>query len=131
VAEIADAASVTVKTLFVYFRAKQDLVFADSARLDAIIGALQARQPGSTHAEVVAAVLMAEARAQGDPVAAEAGTGPTPQMRLHAARLVAIIKTLTAPEMRAPVAGLTPGQAATVLDRWLRAAARSVTPPLA
>jgi hypothetical protein len=39
VAEIADAANVSAKTLFVYFRSKEDLVFADSYLIDAILGA--------------------------------------------------------------------------------------------
>jgi AcrR family transcriptional regulator len=129
VAEIAGAADVSVKTSLVYFRAKEDLALADSALLDAIIGALQARQPGSTHAEVVAAVLMAEARAQGSPVTGleglHRGYGQSPAVQSG------LLRTLTVPEMRALAAGLTPGQAVTVLDRGLRAAARSVTPPLA
>jgi AcrR family transcriptional regulator len=164
VAEIADAANVSVKTLFVYFRSKEDLAFADNDLIDVLIAALAARPPGTSHAEAVAAALAAQVRAEGDPAAGlegfhrgygqsvalqagllrmwaeyedritafladEAGTGPTPRMRLYAAQLIAIARTLTAPEMRALVAGLPPEQAAAALERWLRAAARSVTPP--
>jgi AcrR family transcriptional regulator len=163
VAEIADAANVSVKTLFVYFRSKEDLVFADSYLIDAILGALRERPAGTTHAEAVAVLLMAEARAEGDPgtglegfhrgygdspalqsgllrmwagyedqitafLAAEAGTPATPQMRLQAAQLVAMVRTLTAPEMRAHVAGLGPAQALDALGQWLQEAAHSIHP---
>jgi hypothetical protein len=55
-------------------------------------------------------------------LAAEAGTSPTPAMRLHAVRLVGI--ALTAPETRALVAGLSPAKATAALEEWLREAAR-------
>ena len=164
VAEIADAANVSVKTLFVYFRAKEELAFADNQLIEEIIGAMAARKPGTTHAEAVAAELVAQVRAQGDPaagvegfhrgygqspaiqsgllrlwadyedrvtafLAAEAGTGPTPAMRLHAIQLVAIPRTLTSPEARALVDGLPPEKGRPALERWLRQAARSVTAP--
>jgi AcrR family transcriptional regulator len=164
VAQIADAANVSVKTLFVYFRAKEDLVFADNRFIDAIIDAMAERPPGVTPAGAIAARLAAEARAEGDLtaglegfhrgygqseavqpgllrmwagfedritafLAAEAGTGPTPDLRFHAAQLVAMLRTLTGPEMRAAVAGMTPGQATAVLERWLESAARSLRPP--
>lgn len=69
VAEIADAANISVKTLFVYFRSKEDLAFADNRLIDEIIAALAARPPGTTHAEAVAAELAAQIRAQADPAA--------------------------------------------------------------
>jgi AcrR family transcriptional regulator len=163
VAQIADAANVSVKTLFAYFRAKEDLVFADNHLIDAIIDAMAERPPGTTHAQAVAALLAAEARAQGDPtaglegfhrgygqsaavqpgllrmwadfedritafLAAEAGTGPTPDLRLQAAQLVAMLRTLTGPEMRAAIAGQSPGQAADHLDSWLQDAAATLGP---
>ncbi len=72
---------------------------------------------------------MAEARAQGSPVTGREGFhrgyGQSPAVQSG------LLRTPIAAEMRASVAGLTPGQAVTVPDRWLRAAARSVTPPLA
>jgi len=164
VAEIADAANVSVKTLFVYFRAKEELAFADNQLIDEILAAMAGRKPGTTHAEAVAAELAAQVRAQSDPVAglegfhrgygqspaiqsgllrlwsdyedrvtaflaAEAGTGPTPQMRLHAVQLVAIPRTLTSPEVRALVAGLPREKARAALERWLREAGRSVAAP--
>src|SRR5271170_5530856 len=69
VAEIADAANVSVKTLFVYFRAKEDLAFADNDLIDVLIAALTARPPGTSHAEAIAGALAAQARAQGDLIA--------------------------------------------------------------
>ena len=57
VAEIADAADVSVKTLFVYFRSKEDLAFADTGLLDALIDAVRHRASGTTYAQVVAEVL--------------------------------------------------------------------------
>jgi hypothetical protein len=51
--------------------------------------------------------------------AAEAGTAATPQMRLHAAQLVAIARTLTAPEMRNLVGAPSPAQAMAALAGWL------------
>jgi hypothetical protein len=61
-------------------------------------------------------------------LAAEAGTEPTPAMRLHAMQLVAIPRSLTSAEARALVARLPPAEAGAALEQWLRAAARSVRP---
>src|ERR1700753_2515235 len=41
VAEIADAANVSVKTVFVYFRSKQDLVFTDTSFFDLCVAAIE------------------------------------------------------------------------------------------
>jgi len=91
VAEIADAANVSVKTLFVYFRAKEDLAFADNRLIDEIIAALVARPPGTTHAEAVAAELVAQVRAEGDPAAGlegfQRGYGDSPAIRSGLLRL--------------------------------------------
>jgi AcrR family transcriptional regulator len=58
VAEIADAANVSVKTLFVYFRSKEDLVFTDTWLLDLCLDALRHRAPGTSHAETIAQALV-------------------------------------------------------------------------
>jgi hypothetical protein len=52
-------------------------------------------------------------------LAAEAGTDPAPRLRLRlqAAQLIATSRTLTAPELRALVAGLSPEQAVAALER--------------
>ena len=57
VAEIADAADISVKTLFVYFRSKEDLAFADTWLVDALAHELRHRPPGTSHAQAVGAVL--------------------------------------------------------------------------
>jgi AcrR family transcriptional regulator len=70
VAEIADAANVSVKTLFTYFRSKEDLVFQDNWLLDILLAELKARAPGTSPANVVAAALTAALR-QSEHVAAD------------------------------------------------------------
>jgi AcrR family transcriptional regulator len=58
VAEIADAANISVKTLFTYFASKEDLAFADDARLrDAITGAIAASPDGVAPVDAAAAEL--------------------------------------------------------------------------
>jgi AcrR family transcriptional regulator len=160
VAEIANAANVSVKTLFVYFRSKEDLVFTDTWLIDGLVAALENRPPGTTHAEAVAGMLVDAMAEQGagagiegfhrgygesealrgrmlrmwaeyeDRVtaflAAEAGTPATPDMRLHALRLVALVRSLTSPELRALVAGMEAAQAAAAIEEWVRAAARDL-----
>ena len=49
-------------------------------------------------------------------------------MRLHAAQLIALVRSLTAPEMRALVAGLSLAQALAAFGDWLYDAARSIRP---
>jgi AcrR family transcriptional regulator len=68
VAEIADAANVSVKTLFVYFRSKEDLVFDDDPLLDALVGALASRPAGTPAAVALANALLAQIRQQSDGV---------------------------------------------------------------
>jgi AcrR family transcriptional regulator len=61
VAQIADAADISVKTLFVYFRAKEELAFADTALIDAVLARLgdaadphpDARRVGEVLAEAI------------------------------------------------------------------------------
>jgi AcrR family transcriptional regulator len=64
VAEIADAANVSVKTLFVYFRSKEELVFSDYELLDLLIGALASRPPQTSPATAVAEALIERVRTQ-------------------------------------------------------------------
>lgn len=68
VAEIANAANVSVKTLFVYFRSKEDLVFTDTWLLDLCLDALRRRPPGTSPAEAVTHALIAVLRDGGQPV---------------------------------------------------------------
>lgn len=58
VAQIADAANVSVKTLFVYFRSKEDLAFTDTSLLDACVAAIEERPPGTSPAQAIAAALV-------------------------------------------------------------------------
>jgi AcrR family transcriptional regulator len=55
VAQIADAANVSVKTIFVYFRSKEDLAFSETPTLDEIVTVVRT-SPGSP-ADALAAVL--------------------------------------------------------------------------
>ncbi|HEU0164177.1 MAG TPA: helix-turn-helix domain-containing protein [Thermomicrobiales bacterium] len=58
VAEIADGANVSVKTLFTYFRSKEDLAFGEADWLiDAIVDDLRARDPGISPVDAVAGTL--------------------------------------------------------------------------
>jgi AcrR family transcriptional regulator len=57
VAQIADAANVSVKTLFVYFRSKEDLAFTDTSLLDLCVAAIERRGAGASPGDAVAAAL--------------------------------------------------------------------------
>src|ERR1700721_739069 len=53
VAEIADAANISVKTLFTYVRAKEELVFSDDPTiLDAVVAAVRNRAAGQPPLDV-------------------------------------------------------------------------------
>jgi AcrR family transcriptional regulator len=65
VAEIADAANVSVKTLFVYFRSKEDLAFADTSLIDAVVAALRDRGETTSRAGAVVGALIAAMEAEG------------------------------------------------------------------
>jgi AcrR family transcriptional regulator len=161
VAEIADAANVSVKTLFVYFRSKEDLVFTDTWLLDLCLDALRRRRPGTSPAEAVTDALIAVLRDGGQPVsegiegfhrgyggspalhsrllrmweeyedrittalAAEAGTAAAPAMRLQAIGIVGILRSLTSPEIRAAIAGLSPQDRLSYICDWLLTAGQA------
>jgi AcrR family transcriptional regulator len=62
VAEIADAANISVKTLFTYVRSKEELVFGDGPTvLDAVVAAVRDRKPGETPLVAAAKALLAAA----------------------------------------------------------------------
>jgi AcrR family transcriptional regulator len=161
VAEIADAANVSVKTLFVYFRSKEDLVFTDTWLLDLCLDALRRRPPGTGPGEAIVRALIDVLRDSGQTasegiegfhrgygssaalhsrllrmwedyedritaaLAAEAGSPATPAMRLKAIRLVGILRSLTYPEVRTAIAGLSPADSLAYVCDWLLAAGRS------
>jgi AcrR family transcriptional regulator len=59
VAEIAAAADISVKTLFTYFRSKEDLVFAGEERLLArLLGMVDERGPGQTPLQAIVAAIV-------------------------------------------------------------------------
>ncbi len=92
VAQIADAANVSVKTVFVYFRSKEDLVFTDTSLLDACVAAVGQRSPGVTHGQAVARALAARLHADGQPVAEgiegfHRGYGDSPALRSRLLRM--------------------------------------------
>jgi AcrR family transcriptional regulator len=69
VAEIADAANISVKTLFTYFRSKEDLAFGDENWLrDALLAAMARRPSGTTAADAVADELVTLLRTRGSDI---------------------------------------------------------------
>jgi AcrR family transcriptional regulator len=62
VAQIADAANVSVKTVFVYFRSKEDLAFTDTALLDQCVDAIEGRPAGVRPGQAVATALTTAVR---------------------------------------------------------------------
>src|ERR1700761_4037058 len=132
VAEIADAANVSVKTLFVYFRSKEDLAFADTTLIDTLVAAVRERPAGVTAAAAFGAALHrlidedesdleGYHRLVGDSVAlrsrllrmwsdsedaltAALAERPAPADRLLAMWLIAVVRSMTTPEVRTSVA---------------------------
>jgi AcrR family transcriptional regulator len=73
VAQIADAANISVKTLFTYVRSKEDLVFGDGPTvLDAVVAAVRDRKMGETPLVAAARALLVAA---GEPRARGADAG--------------------------------------------------------
>jgi AcrR family transcriptional regulator len=67
VAEIADAANISVKTLFTYIRSKEDLIFNDApTMLDQILAAVRERPAGASGLDAVIATMLAAARREPD-----------------------------------------------------------------
>ena len=59
VAEIADAANVSVKTVFTYVSAKEELIFRQQTVLDAVVRAVASRRLGQTPLVAAAQALLA------------------------------------------------------------------------
>lgn len=67
VAEIADAANISVKTLFTYFRSKEDLAFADEQGFrDELVRAVRTRPADRTPVQAVARLLEAQLEQNAD-----------------------------------------------------------------
>jgi AcrR family transcriptional regulator len=157
VAEIADAANISVKTLFTYVRAKEDLVFEDGPNLlDDLVAAVRDRAPGTTPEQAVVGALLRALHDEADLTGVEGfhrlTDSPAVQARLRrmwdetedaltaalaggdddlrvraghrltAARLIALVRTLTSQEIRLLVADAspTPEGRRRALERWLR-----------
>jgi AcrR family transcriptional regulator len=131
VAEIAAAANVSVKTMFVYFRSKEDLVFADNQLIDALVTAVRDRPAGSPPTSEIVRVLTAAIdpaqvieglqgfyRGYGQSLALESGLlrmwadfenqltavlGASPAARAHAMQLAGLVRLLTSDEVRLSV----------------------------
>jgi AcrR family transcriptional regulator len=88
VAEIADAANISVKTLFTYIGAKEELLFSGQPTvLDAIVGAVRNRRLGQTPLVAAGQALLAavDDRDRGlDPFLRAASSGPAARSRLRA-----------------------------------------------
>lgn len=88
VAEIADAANVSVKTLFTYVRSKEELLFGgEPTVLDAVVAAVGNRRVGQTPLVAAANALLAAAGDEDDSLEAfrrMAGAGPAARSRLRA-----------------------------------------------
>jgi AcrR family transcriptional regulator len=92
VAQIADAANVSVKTLFVYFRSKEDLAFTDTSLLDACAAAIEERPADRSPAQAVAATLVTLLREGGQPATEgiegfHRGYGGTPALHARLLRM--------------------------------------------
>jgi AcrR family transcriptional regulator len=90
VAEIADAANISVKTLFTYVRSKEELVFSDDPNiLDALVAAVRNRVPGQPPLDAVTETLLAALDEDGDRTGLEGyhrliGQSPAIRSRLRA-----------------------------------------------
>jgi AcrR family transcriptional regulator len=90
VAEIADAANISVKTLFTYVRSKEELVFSDEPNiLDALVAAVRDRPAGQAPLDAVTSTLLNALVADTDPAGLEGfhkliGQSPAVRSRLRA-----------------------------------------------
>jgi AcrR family transcriptional regulator len=90
VAEIADAANISVKTLFSYVRSKEELVFSDEPNiLDALVAAVRDRTAAQAPLEAVTRTLLNALDADSDPAGLEGfhkliGQSPAVRSRLRA-----------------------------------------------
>ncbi|MET0428147.1 MAG: helix-turn-helix domain-containing protein [Microvirga sp.] len=121
VAEIADAANISVKTLFTYIRSKEDLLFADTGLIDGVIASLRARPKAVTPAQAVAALLIRLSTERGAPAetlgAFQRAYGDSDALRSRLSRLWADYENAIAGEL-----ALQHGQASPDADTRLEAA---------
>jgi AcrR family transcriptional regulator len=92
VAQIADAANVSVKTVFVYFRSKEELAFTDTSLLERCTAAIEHRSPGVSPGQALTAALIGVLRG-GQQTAAEEiegfhrGYGDSPALHARLRRM--------------------------------------------
>jgi AcrR family transcriptional regulator len=132
VAEIADAASISVKTLFTYFRSKEDLAFADENRLrDQLVAAISSRPAGTTPVQAVAALLGRLADEGGGAGLEEyhRGYGSSDALASRLLRMWENYEEAVAAALAAETGGPHPGPSARLAAAMLVAMVRSFTWP--
>ena len=89
VAEIADAANVSVKTVFTYVSAKEELIFRQQTVLDAVVRAVASRRLGQTPLVAAAQALLAAVNEKDEHLSLESfqrmvASGPAARSRVRA-----------------------------------------------
>jgi AcrR family transcriptional regulator len=89
VAEIADAANVSVKTVFTYVNAKEELIFRQQTVLDAVVRAVASRRLGQTPLVAAAQALLAAVNDTDENLSLESfqrmvASGPAARSRVRA-----------------------------------------------
>src|SRR3984957_13366673 len=89
VAEIADAANVSVKTVFTYVSAKEELIFSQPTVLDAVVRAVASRRLGQTPLVAAAQALLAAVNEGDESLSLESfqrmvASGPAARSRVRA-----------------------------------------------
>ena len=89
VAEIADAANVSVKTVFTYVSAKEELIFRQQTVLDAVVRAVASRRVGQTPLVAAAQALLAAVNETDENLSLESfqrmvASGPAARSRVRA-----------------------------------------------
>src|SRR5271170_3896918 len=89
VAEIADTANVSVKTVFTYVSAKEELIFRQQTVLDAVVRAVASRRLGQTPLVAAAQALLAAVNETDENLSLESfqrmiASGPAARSRVRA-----------------------------------------------
>ena len=89
VAEIADAANVSVKTVFTYVSAKEELIFRQQTVLDAVVRSVASRRLGQTPLVAAAQALLAAVNESDENLSLESfqrmvASGPAARSRVRA-----------------------------------------------